>query len=242
MRISNHLGSISKTFVAAIAVSVVFSACSKKYDDMEPVQLAAITIVHAGPDTKELDFYFGNERVNKEAAFKYGNKFGYLGAYPGTSRIAITERGKSSILLSKNEMYQAGKFYSSFLVDTGSKRAFFTINDKLDSIAVNEKAKVRFINLSPDALPLDLALSGTATNIASNKGFKDFSVFTDVEPGENLTLEVKDHASKTVKTTIPAIKLEKGKFYTVWARGFKDKAETDSLKFKATIYNVTLKN
>ncbi|WP_316819476.1 DUF4397 domain-containing protein [Pedobacter gandavensis] len=240
MRISNHLGSISKTFAAALAVSVVFSACSKKYDNIEPVQLAAITIVHAGPDTKELDFYFGNDRVNKDP-FKYGVRYGYLGAYPGTSKISITERGKTSILLTKNEMYQAGKFYSTFLVDTGSKRAFFTVNDKLDSIAVNEKAKVRFVNLSPDALALDLGINGTTTDIASNKAFKESSIFADVEPGEAVALEVKDHTSKAVKATLPAMKLEKGKFYTVLAKGFNGPVQVDSLKFKASVYNVTLK-
>lgn len=235
MRISNHFRTISKTFVAAVAVSVVFSACSKKYDDVEPIELAALTIVHAGPDAKELDFVVGNQRANKDA-FKYGVKLGYMGLYPGVSSINITERGKTTFLLSKNELYKSGQFYSTFLVDTGSKRAFLTINDKLDSIATNEKAKVRFINLSPDAPTLDLAIAGAATDIASNKAFKQYSVFTDVEPGASVALEVKDHTTKAVKATLPAMKLEKGKFYTVWAKGFKDKAETDSLKFKAAVY------
>lgn len=236
MRISNHLGTISKTFVAALAVSVVFSACSKKFDGGEPVQLGALTIVHAGPDDKELDLIFGTDRVNKDP-FKYGTKYGYLGVLPGTSRIAITERGKTTFLLSKNELYKSGQFYSTFLVDTGSKRAFLTVNDKLDSLVVNEKAKVRFINLSPDATALDLTVAGAGTVIATNKAFKEYSVFTDVEPGENVTLEVKDFSTKAVKTTVPAMKLEKGKFYTVWARGFNSPAQTDSLKFRASVYS-----
>lgn len=236
MRISNHLGTISKTFVAAIAVSVVLSACSKKYDNMEPVQLAALTIVHAGPDNKELDLYFGGDRVNKDP-FKYGVKYGYLGAYPGNSSLSITERGKTTFLLTKNELYKSGQFYSTFLVDTGSKRAFFTVNDKLDSLVVNEKAKIRFINLSPDASALDLTVAGAATEIASNKAFKQFSVFTDIEPGDNVALEVKDFATKAVKTTLTGLKLEKGKFYTIWARGFNGPIQTDSLKFRASIYS-----
>ncbi|WGQ07871.1 DUF4397 domain-containing protein [Pedobacter gandavensis] len=237
MRVSNHLRTISKTFVAAVAVSVVFSACSKKFDGGEPIELAALTIVHAGPDAKELDFIVGGQRANNDGPFKYGFKLGYLGLYPGVSTIAITERGKTTFLLTKNELYKSGQFYSTFLLDTGSKRSFLTINDKLDSIKANDNAKVRFINLSPDAPTLDLAITGSATAIASNKAFKEYSIFTDVTPGESVALEVKDHTTKAVKATLPAMKLEKGKFYTVWAKGFKDKAETDSLKFKAAVYS-----
>ncbi|MCX2452986.1 DUF4397 domain-containing protein [Pedobacter sp. PLR] len=240
MSVSNQFKTITKTFIAVAAVSVVFSACQKKYNDMEPIELAALTIVHAGPDTQELDFIIGSQRANKDA-FKYGAKIGYLGLYPGSSAIGVTEREKTKFLLTKNELYQSGKFYTTFLVDTGSKRAFLTINDKLDSIKVNEKAKVRFINTSPEVQTLDLAITGSATDIASNKAFKEYSVFTDVEPGESVALEVKDHVTKEVKATLPAMKLEKGKFYTVWAKGFKGKAETDSLKFKAAVYNVALK-
>ncbi|MBB2150121.1 DUF4397 domain-containing protein [Pedobacter gandavensis] len=236
MKISNHFKTITKTFVAVAAVSVVFSACKKKYNDIEPIELAGLTIVNASPDIKEYDFIIGNQKANSKEVFKYGVKIGYLGLYPGTSGIGLVEVGKTNFLLTKNELYQSGKFYSTFLVDTGSKRAFFTINDKLDSIKVNEKAKVRFINLSPNADALDLAITGSATEIATNKVFKQFSVFTDVEPGESVALELKDNATKVVKATLPPMKLEKGKFYTVWAKGFKDKAVTDSLSLKAAIY------
>ncbi|WP_316750414.1 DUF4397 domain-containing protein [Pedobacter gandavensis] len=240
MSVSNQIKTITKTFIAVAAVSVVFSACQKKFDDMEPIELAALTVVHAGPDTQELDFIVGTQRANKES-FKYGARFGYLGLYPGTSSIGITPQGKNNFLLTKNELYQSGKFYTTFLVDTGKLRSFLTINDKLDSIKVNEKAKVRFINTSPETQTLDLTIAGSATEIATNKAFKQYSIFTDVEPGENVTLEVKDHVTKEVKATIAAMKLEKGKFYTVWAKGYNGKAETDSLKFKASVYNVSLK-
>lgn len=236
MKISNHFKTITKTFVAVVAVSVVFSACKKKYNDMDPIELAGLTIVDASPDIKEYDFIVGNQKANANDIFKYGVKIGYLGLYPGSSGIGLVEKGKTTFLLTKTELYQSGKFYSTFLVDTGIKRAFLTINDKLDSIKVNEKAKVRFINLSPNADALDLAITGSATELATNKVFKQYSGFADVEPGESVALELKDNVTKEVKATLPPMKLEKGKFYTVWAKGFKDKPVTDSLSLKAAVY------
>lgn len=232
MKISNKLKNISKVFVTAVALSVALSACSKR-DNPEPIAAAVLSVVNASPNTKELDFIIGNQRLNVDA-FKFGTKLDYVPLYPGIVRIGITERGKQIFLLQKDEIYRSGSYYTTFLVDTGANRSFLTVVDKLDSPATDTKAKIRFLNLSPDAPALSLSLTGATTNLFTNKAYKSFTSFIDVEPGESVSFDLKDGA--TVKATLAAGKLEKGKFYTIYAKGYKGKLDTDPLKFGANIF------
>ena len=234
MKISNKLKNISKVFVAAVTLSVALSACSKR-DNPEPIPAAVLSVVNASPSVKELDFIIGNQRLNVDP-FKFGTKLNYVALYPGFSRISITERGKQVFLLSKDQAYQSGKYYSTFLIDTGTNKSFLTVVDKLDSPATETKAKVRFLNLSPDAPSLILAVKGATTDLFTNKVYKDFTPFTDVEPGDNISFDIKDNTTKAVLATLAAGKLEKGKFYTIYAKGYKNKPDADPLKFGANIY------
>ncbi|MNL59285.1 hypothetical protein D3C87_1829990 [compost metagenome] len=51
-----------------------------------------------------------------------------------------------------------------------------------------------------------------------------------------MAFEIKDNATKAVLATIPGSKLENGKFYTIYAKGYKGKLDADPLKFGANIY------
>ncbi|NQX41974.1 protein of unknown function [Pedobacter steynii] len=234
MEISNNLKNISKAFIAAVTISVALSACSKR-NDPQSVPATVVSVVNASPNVKELDFIIGGQRWNTDP-FKFGTTLDYVGFYPGAFRIGIVERGKNTYLLSKDLVYQASKYYSTFLIDTGTNRSFLTVIDNLDSPATSTKARVRFLNLSPDASPLILAVKGGTTDLFTNKAYKAVSAFTEVEAGDNVAFEIKDNATKAVLTTVPGTKLEQGKYYTIYAKGYKDKSDTDPLKFGANIY------
>lgn len=233
MKISN-IKTLSKAFIAVVTLSVALTACSKRNNDIEPISAAGLSIINASPDNQELDFVIGNQRVNDEA-FKFGSKLGYFALYPGISSLNLTLRGKTEFILSKQQVFESNKFYSVFVVGTGTTREFLTVQDKLESTAT-DKANVRFINLSPDAAALDLTLTGSATELASKKAFKETSDFIAVDAGDNVSFDIKDDATKAVKATLSSVKLEKGKFYTIWAKGLKDKADTDPLKFSAAVF------
>ena len=232
MEISNKLKNIGKGFVAIVAISVALSACSKR-NDQPSIIAAGVSFINASPTVKEFDIYIGRDQLMADA-FKYGTKSVYVALYPGTSTLRITERGKSTLLLTKDQTYQSGKRYSTFLIDTGANRSFLTVVDKLDSPATDTKAKVRFLNLSPDAPALSLAVTGATAPLFTNKLFKESTSFTDVEPGDNVSFDLKE--ADVVKATLAAGKLEKGKYYTIYAKGYKGKPDGDVLKFGANIF------
>lgn len=234
MEISNKLKNISKALFAAVTISVALSACSKR-DDSQPIAATVLSVVNASPTVKEFDFIIGGQKWSADP-FKFGTKFDYVAFYPGLARIGIVERGKTTYLLTKDQVYQSDKYYSTFLIDTGANRAFLTVVDRLDSPATATKAKIRFLNLSPDADPLILSVKGETTDLFVNKAYKTSTAFADIEPGDNVAFEIKDNVSKAVLATVPGSKLEKGKFYTIYAKGYKGKLDADPLKFGANIY------
>ena len=125
-----------------------------------------------------------------------------------------------------------GGFYSAFVVDTLKSTKIVLVEDDLKAPEA-DKAKVRFINLSPGSTSLDLAVEGNATALFTAKAFKEFTPFTSINPSESYTFQVKEAGSATVKATLPAVKIEKGKIYTIWAKGLSSK--TDSTKFGLSV-------
>lgn len=232
MKLTNNFRTIFKTFIAAVVVSVVFAACSK--DRMEPQQVAGLSIIMAYPDTTTLDFIIDQTRVNDAKGLNYNGKIDYLNLFPGNRRLGITKRNGNKLIMSENFNLKSGVGYSVFVLDTlkDNTKRFLLTEDDLTAPAA-DKAKVRFINLSKDAGALSLGIHDAATDLFSNKAFYEYTTFTDVNPGESITFDIKENA--VVKTTLPNVKIEKGKIYTIYAKGL-EAAAIDSLKLGAAIY------
>ncbi|EDM36293.1 hypothetical protein PBAL39_11332 [Pedobacter sp. BAL39] len=231
MKMSNNFKNISKAFVGVLTLSAVLVACSK--DTTEPIQLAGLNVINASAEATKYDFIVDNTKAN-EKDFQYNSQLGYLNLYPGLRRIGIVEKGKTAFLLSKQETFSPGVAYSVFIADTLSKRTFVKVEDDLTA-PTGEKAKIRFVNLSPDAPALSLGINGAATDLFTGKAYKESTAFVEVEPGASINFEVKN-AAKTVVATLPATKIEKGLIYTIWAKGFNGTVAADSLKMAAKIY------
>jgi len=226
-----NLKTIFKTFIAVIAVSVVFAACSK--DRYEPQQVAGLSIINAFAAPDSLDFYIDQTRANK-GALKFNSKIDYLNLFPGNRALSIAKRGSNRALASERFNLASGVGYSIFVLDTlntNTKKYLLTEDDL--SAPEADKAKVRFINLSKDAPALSLRIDGKEANLFTDKAFYEFTPFTSVDPGASVTFNVR--AGDVVKTTVPNVKIEKGKIYTIYAKGIST-ATIDSLKLGAAIY------
>lgn len=222
---------IFKTFFAAAAISVVFAACSK--DRIEPQQVAGLSIISAFPDTMSLDFYIDQTRAN-DKALKFNSKIDYLNLFPGNRTLSVAKRGGNKALAYKNFSLASGVGYSIFILDTlnSNDKKYLMVEDDLSAPAA-DKAKVRFINLSKDAPALSLQVHGKETALFTNKAFYEYTNFSAVDPGESVTFDINE--GSTLKTSIPNVKIEKGKIYTVYAKGIST-AAIDSLKLSAAIY------
>lgn len=232
MKNVNNFKVIFKPFIAVLTLSLFLAACSK--DRSEPQQVAGLSIIMAYPDTTSLDFIVDQTRVNENAALNYNAKIDYLNLFPGNRRLGIAKRNGNKLIMSENFNLASGIGYSIFVLDTVSTntKKFLLTEDDL-SAPTAEKAKVRFINLSSDAGALNLRIHGKDADLFSNKAFYEYTTFSDVDPAESVTFDINE--GQELKTSLPNVKIEKGKIYTIYAKGIST-AEIDSLKLGAAIY------
>ncbi|WP_129717952.1 DUF4397 domain-containing protein [Pedobacter sp. SYP-B3415] len=226
MRFLERFTTVTKVLIAGAALASVLTAC-KRNDNYEDLQASGIAMIHASPDAPSLDFIVDNTRANQRE-FKLDSAIHYLAAYPGTRRFGVTNRGSSTFLAQNNYSLTPGKFYSAFVINKLSNIDLLVTEDKLVAPA-SGKARVRFINLSPDAAALDLTITGREGKLATAKAFKEIADFADIDPGEGLTLEIAESANPAVKATRPTVSLSAGKVYTIWAKGLKS-STADSTK------------
>lgn len=226
---SKSLNITSKLFCALFALTVTLAACSKR-EPTPPIEAAGIGFIHASPGTGALDFGVDGQKVN---SFTYNTQsFGYYTAYPGTRLIGVVKKDSSTYLTKESVDLKPATFYSIFVVDTLKSTKLLVLEDDLTAPAA-DKAKIRFVNLSPGSQALDLAVSGADTALVKNKAFKEFSTFAPIAPNAAYSFDVKQAGTTTVKATLPAVKIEAGKIYTIWARGLSSK--TDSTAFGLSV-------
>lgn len=227
-----NLKTIFKTIIAVVAVSVVVTACSKDRYEVQPVAGLSIINAFAAPDS--LDFYIDQTRANNRGPLKYNSKIDYLNLFPGNRAFSITKKGSNKVLASERFNMVAGIGYSIFVLDTvnTNTKKYLLAEDDLSDPAAG-KAKIRFINLSKDAPVLSLRIDGKDANLFTDKAFYEYTAFTAVDPGTSVTFNVK--AGDVVKATVPNVKIEQGKIYTIYAKGIST-ATIDSLKLGAAIY------
>lgn len=220
-----------KAIIAGIALSVVLASCLKK-QDYTVVDISGLSVIHASPTTEKLDVFINNTRVTP-TDFGFGFKGDYLNAYSGQRKFDVTKKNVPLSLRTDMFMLAPTKGYSLFVIDKLENVKFLLLEDDLAKPAAN-KAKVRFVNLSPDAEPLNLAIEGSTTDLFTNKAFKEYTTFEAITPGNNLKFIVKNKATGNVEAFIADVKIEEGKIYTIYAKGLK--ATTDETKFGVAIF------
>jgi hypothetical protein len=69
-----------------------------------------------------------------------------------------------------------------------------------------------------------LGIAGTDAPLFTAKAFKEFTTFSNIAPNDSYTFELKQGG--TVKASLPAVKIQKGKIYTIWAKGLSSKTDS----------------
>ena len=221
----------TKTLLTALALTLGLSSCMKDDFENTPISISGLSLVHASPTTEKLDVFIDNTRATED--FGFGAKIDYLRAYSGDRTITVTKKGLTTRLTSDVVKLLPDSAYTVFVVDKFEAIDLLTLRDDLTKPATG-KAKIRFVNLSPDGGALNLAINGVATDLVDNKAFKEFSSFLLVDAAESVTFNIKNKATGTVEATISAVKIEDGKIYTIYAKGLK--ATADDTKFGAAIF------
>ena len=233
MKISNTFKATSKLLIAAITLSVAMVSCSDDENVPVPEQISGLSVIHASPTTEKLDFFVENKKANS-IDFAYTNKIDYLNLISGSRKLSINKKGIATPVLSETMTLNPSIGYSLFIIDKFETVKFLMLTDDLVKPAAG-KAKVRFVNVSPDAPALNLAIAGKTTDLFTNKSFKEYSSFEAIDAAEKVTFNVKNKETDAVETTIADVKIEDGKIYTIWVKGLK--SATDDTKLGVAVFS-----
>lgn len=217
-------GNLIKLIVLSV-VAFTFSACLKDNDPVE-IRVARVAFLNAVPESDGVDIGLDQNQVNNPWSnnpdFAYGDTLGYVNAFPGQRwvRVFASERDPyEQPLIDGTINLTPGESYTIYVVGH-EELGLVATTDNLSTPA-SGKAKVRFVNLSPDAPSLSLGINGEGTNISSDKDFKEYSDFVEVDAGETFDFEITLHASGEIAHSF-SMGLHEGGFYTIWAKGLFD--------------------
>lgn len=229
-----NLSSLLKLFGILTIVAVTFSSCLKNHDDTPyPVQpVAGLNVANASPGTASFNFGLDNNYVNGPALV-YGQRSGYLSAYTGKRLFSLTSGGTTQVIATDTLNLSDNNYYSLFITGLNSSPSFFFTQDDL-SAPPTGKAKIRFIQLSPDGGPFDLGVKGGAT-LFSNQAYKTASNFITIDPA-TYSFQLKADNTGTI-TPIDSVAISAGKIYTVWSKGLIEGTGDYAISGKVNVNN-----
>ena len=197
-------------------VSGIFSACDK--DKSKPGIVrgnsANVMAVHASPDASGVSFFLGDTKITT-AALTYGDHTAYVSTPAGKKKAEFKGGANNTSIASTDLDLADKKNYTIFLAGPVAAATVIAVEDDLTAPGAG-KAKVRFVNLSPDDTKLDIRKKG-GDKLATSREYKSVSNFMEVPTGAAV-YEILD-PSNTVLFATPELNLQEGKIYTIWIKG-----------------------
>lgn len=179
------------------------------YEDNLRVRMAKVRVFHAAVDTPLVDVFINGRKAFQNIRFKQITD--YLRFAPGNYTFTVFRSGQTeSPLFKKNLTFNPGKTYTLSIGGTISNLDFVLSMDQ-PYVPVGE-ARLRFIHLSPDSPPVDIALKNGDV-LMSNIGFKHASHYLRLRP-MTVDLEIRMTGTKDVILSIPRTKLRQNQATT----------------------------
>jgi hypothetical protein len=173
-----------------LVIGFIISLYSCKKDQAAQSQVlisnvSGLSITNAAIGTSTLNFFVDNQQVQLPDSLGYGStefftlqnyiysdKTPYKNIEYGYKQLGFMTPGASNFLVSFNNYFQSGAKYSIFITDTVShgQLRYVLLEDKFTP-SDSGKAQLRFLNLSPDAPPMDVW-------VFPNAGTSGYRLFT----------------------------------------------------------------
>lgn len=196
-----------------LLLGAVLVSCKKPSNDKDPELQSAVNVVNALVGLKPVGFFINGSKVVGDP-LEYTGESGYFITFPGTRKFDAIETTGSDYFLKTEFEFKQNTYHTVFMTgEAGSVTTLFTQDDL--SAPPAGKAKVRFVNLSPDSGNLSLSLKN-GTLLFPDQDFKTASEFKVIDPG------VYDLQLKTIGGTVLTernVTVNAGSIYTVWVKG-----------------------
>jgi hypothetical protein len=214
---------------------------------------ALVRVVHAIPAGASVDVYADDNRVFDKVSFKDvtpykeldGQRYSFNVYRAGATVMADartdtrpeatrgtaertaargTTGSKDQALASNSEGLDDGDYYTIFALpgEDGNPAMLRVVEDRHERPNA-DRARVRVVNAAADTSEIDIFAQGQADTLLGGVDFQSVSDYDEVNPFSG-ALEVRAHNDTTPVTTLPDIRLEAGKSYTIVVVGSRRRA------------------
>jgi len=205
------LGALAAVFAAVFSIAPRQAAAADQ---------GRVRVMHASPDTPAVDIFVDGAKAVTALAFPNNTPYVTLPAGPHNVKVFVSpSNGTGAPALEANLEVGAGKDYTVLAVgELGKSTLGLYVLEDNNATPAAGKAHVRLIHASPDAPPVNVAVSGTNINVFTGVAFRNFGDYTPVDAG-TYSLDVKVNASGATVLTVPGLKLDARTVYTAVAVG-----------------------
>jgi hypothetical protein len=229
MKFSTKNLSLFKMAGAAVLVTTLIAVSSFRNDNgLLALRQANVKVINGIFNNPSYVIKVNGKAVSK-TPLAYRKSTEYTAIPASGQVITVTEQGTNKVLLASKLKIAAGASASFYLVPqtATSKATSLLIPDDLTTIAP-KKAKIRFVNLSPDAGSLDLLVNGKAVASTVGTEFKEFSDFVEIEPVAGATFALRETGTKNIVASNTNVSIAEGQFTTLWGVGTQTKVAESS--------------
>ncbi|WP_419801254.1 DUF4397 domain-containing protein [Mucilaginibacter sp.] len=210
-----------KTLFAGLIISyfsLIVLSCNTS--GVSPAHHSRLQVINALAGSTPINFSLNSTQKNT-SVITFPGSSGYISVSPGSNYIRFITSASTTNLSTRDTAQQhlnltADSSYSVFLTGSTSNYSLLKVNDILTNPA-NTRAKIRFVNVAPDAGALDITINGTG--IYSKIAYKSVAPFVEVPAGTYEFKAMKTGITGTTLATLSNQVLADGKVYTLYAAG-----------------------
>ncbi|MFZ7944307.1 MULTISPECIES: DUF4397 domain-containing protein [Bacillaceae] len=171
---------------------------------------AKVRLLHTSHDAPNIDMYINGNRVIKDLPFTQVSQ--ELSLNPGKYHIDIYPSGNMvDSIINKKITVEGGKWYTLTTIDSVKKMRLLIFSTQPE-VPLNE-AKVRFIHLSPDTPPLDIAVKERDV-IFPKVSYKQATEYLGLTP-MTVDLEARMAGSKEIVLPMPKVQFKANESCTI---------------------------
>lgn len=211
---------ISKRLVlgicAACTFTIMLSSCLKDHTSDTPTPpVSLLSVIQASPGLGPVNFTLDGTVVNT-STLNYGNSIDYFRAYSGNRKVSFKTALNGTQVAADTVSLAQNVAYSLILANKSTTPEILFLTDSLKQ-PLSGNGSIRFINLSPDAPKVDLAIKDGSVLVA-NEPFNGASSFIPI-PGKTYNFEVRLAGTSTVVASTTATTINNGYIYTIYLQG-----------------------